>query len=170
MSVDSTYIFDIDGVLLDVSQRTAIAERLSNGNSSLFWQYFFSEELLQFDKPRKIGVDTLLDRMGKGAIILLTGRPSRLRKTTLSQLQSIGVPISKIRHIYMRSNSDYRKSCIFKMEIIERILSNGYTILEVHDDDEEFLNRVKRILTHSQLYLHFNDHIIEVSSQQKVLW
>lgn len=164
------YVFDIDGVLLDVSQRIALAEKLSRGNTSLFWHYFFSEELLQFDRPRRIGIDILLDRIDKGAIIIVTGRPSRLRKITVGQLQSIGIPISSIKEIYMRSNNDLRKSYLFKLETIEDLLLKGYTILEVHDDDEEFLKRIRRKLTNSKLYLHFNNHIIELSSRYKPLW
>ncbi len=164
-----TYVFDIDGVLLDVSQRIVLAEELSHGNTSLFWHYFFSEELLQFDRPRRVGIDILLDRINKGIIIIVTGRPSRLRRITVSQLQSIGIPISSIKEIHMRMDNDLRKSYLFKLETIENLLLKGYTILEVHDDDEEFLKRVRR-LTNSKLYLHSNNHIIELSSRYKTLW
>ncbi len=170
MSRNSTYVFDIDGVLLDVSQRIALAEKASHGNTSLFWRYFFSEEFLQFDKPRKTGIDILLDRMRKGIVIIVTGRPSRLRRATLYQLQSIGIPIGGIKEIYMRSNNDHRKSYLFKLEAIERILLKGHTILELHDDDEEFLKRVKRILIHARLYLHSGNNIVELSDRLKPLW
>lgn len=168
--MSTAYIFDIDGVLLDVSQRVFMAERLSNGDVLLFWKYFFSEELLQFDKPRRIGINTLLDRMARGAIILVTGRPSHLRRATLNQLQSIGIPVSKIKHIYMRSSSDYRKSYLFKLEAIERMLSKGYVILEIHDDDEEFLKRVRERIANSRLYLHSGDQIIELGRQNTLIW
>ncbi len=170
MGFTSTYIFDIDGVLLDVSQRIALAKTFAYNDKSLFWHYFFSEELLYLDKPRKIGIDILLDRIDKGTVIIVTGRPSYLRQKTLNQLQSINIPVNRITEIYFRPKNDYRKSHIFKLETLEKIVLKGYNVLEIHDDDEEFLKNAKKIIYNVKLYLHLNNQVIELSNQYKSLW
>ncbi len=163
-----TFVFDIDGVLFDVSRRLSIAKQYSHGNEREFWKYFFQEELLKYDIPRKIGIELLLDRLSMGRIIIVTGRPNRLRLATLNQLSNFGIPIDKISEILMRKDNDYRKGYIVKEEMIKILISRGINIEEIHDDDEIFLKRM-RILLNCRLYLHKDMNIIELFPYYKRL-
>ena len=146
------YAFDVDGVIVDISERLKMARELSRGNRELFWRYFFSEELLVLDRPRDIGIKLVVDRSRKGSVIIITGRPSRLRKYTLEEvLRYTGI---EPKAIFMRGNCDYRPSPIVKVELIRRALSLGYDIVEYHDDSEEVLSHIRMEFPEIKLYLH----------------
>ncbi len=156
------YIFDVDGVLLDVNERLRIAEEMSRGNKELFWQYFFSEDLLSLDKPRRIGIDLLLDRAKRGLIAIVTGRPKRLYRATIKQLEEIGIPRNIVWRLEMRDNNDKRKSWIVKTEKILNIVYEGFEVIEIHDDDEEFLRYIKKKLPRTRVFLHRDNNVIEL--------
>ncbi|HDJ83653.1 MAG TPA: hypothetical protein ENG44_01485 [Desulfurococcaceae archaeon] len=162
------YVFDIDGVLVDVSERLRRAKELSEGSRELFWKYFFSKELIELDKPRDIGIRLLIDRLKMGLVAIVTGRPKSLYYITLKQLKAINIPIEQIWRIEMRRDGDYRKSYIVKLERILNIVYEGYEIAEIHDDEEELLYRARIYLPKTRLYLHKNDSVIELFS--KKLW
>ncbi len=154
-SLDRVFVFDIDGVLLDVRERARRAEELSKGDRELFWRYFFSEDLLELDKPRREGIELLLDRAKKGLIAIVTGRPRKLYRATMKQLTEVcGIPREVIWRIEMRDDRDRRKSYLTKLEKILNILYEGYSVEEVHDDDEELLRAVRRYIPSAKLYLH----------------
>ncbi|ADM28721.1 HAD superfamily phosphatase [Ignisphaera aggregans DSM 17230] len=163
-----TYVFDIDGVIFDVSKRLEIAKQCSRGDEREFWRYFFQEELLIYDIPRRIGIELLMDRLDRGRVVIVTGRPNRLRRATLDQLSSAGIPVNRISEIYMRRDNDYRKGYIVKEEIIKYLLSRGMDIEEIHDDDEIFLKRIKTLLS-CKLYLHRDSEVIELFPYSKRL-
>ncbi len=162
------FIFDVDGVLFDVSKRFSIAKQYSHGNEREFWKYFFLEELLKYDVPRKIGIELLFDRLNRGRVIIVSGRPKRLRIATLNQLLAVGIPIDKISEILMRKDNDYRRGYIVKEEMIRVLISRGINIVEIHDDDEIFLKRMKTLLN-CRLYHHRGTEVIELFPQTKRL-
>ena len=149
------YVFDIDGVLLDVNERFRIAQ-----NSDNFWRTFFSEELLELDRPRKIGIEILRDRAQSGLISIITGRPENLRRATINQLKELNI-YRLIWRIIMRKRNDKRKSYIVKCEALESLINEGYIVMEVHDDDVEVLIHIRRIFPDIKLFLHEGESVIE---------
>jgi len=146
------YAFDIDGVVVDVSERLRVAMERAGNDRRLFWRYFFSEELMTLDKPRELGIELVRDRAVRGSIIIITGRPKRLRDVTLHQFtQLTGV---RPYRVFMRSDRDYRKSCIVKLELLTKAIKSGLEVTEFHDDDEEVLKKVKSAYPWIKLYLH----------------
>ncbi len=146
------YAFDVDGVIVDVSERLRIANEMSGGKRNLFWRYFFSEDLIKLDKPRSIGINLVRDRASKGCIVVITGRPKRLRDVTIKEfMEYTGVSPCKV---FMRNNRDYRSSAIIKVELISLALNQGFEIIEFHDDSEEVLRAVKEVYPWMKLYLH----------------
>lgn len=164
----ATFIFDVDGVLLDVSKRLSIAKQYSHGDEREFWKYFFQEELLKYDVPRRVGIELLFNKLNRGRVIIVTGRPNRLRMATFNQLSAIGIPIDRISEILMRRDNDYRKGYIVKEEMIRILISKGINIEEIHDDDEIFLKRM-RIVLNCKLYLHRDTEVIELFPHAKRL-
>ena len=148
--------FDVDGVLLDVSERFRIAKELvESGRERDFWRVFFSEELLLLDKPRITSVELINSTVGRYGLIIITGRPANLYRITLEQIiQNFKLRPTKI---FMRRVNDYRPSTIVKLELIEKTLNEGYELVEYHDDDLEVLKTIKRLYPGITLYFHQGD-------------
>ena len=158
------YFFDIDGVLINVRKRieaTLISlglnpdtdiSKLRGSVRRRFWEYFLSERFLHYDEPREVGIRLLADRLKKGSVILLTGRPDSLRYVTLRELSYYGIPISKVKVIF-RKKGDFRKDFIFKKSIV----ASYDNIAEVHDDSIEVLEAIAKLKKNIKLYLHFNN-------------
>lgn len=145
------YCFDMDGVLVDISERLRTANELSKEGYD-FWRLFFSEDLIMLDKPRNVGIELLKDRAKLGSILIITGRPKRLKEITIDQLiRFAGV---KPDGIFMRMDNDYRPSVRLKIELLTRAIKEGYELIELHEDDEEVLKEVKREFPWIKLYLH----------------
>ncbi|MGC9147982.1 MAG: HAD family acid phosphatase [Sulfolobales archaeon] len=150
-------LFDIDGVLFDVSERYLRALTADPKRGDTFWNIFFSEDLLVLDKPLEKGVENLRKCLEKNYdIIIVSGRPERLREATLKQLMNIGLLENKdFKKLILRRNNDIRKSYVFKIEIVKE-LTKRYVIKEIHDDDLEFLRRVSHIALNSVLFYYEN--------------
>jgi len=158
------YMFDIDGVLVDVSEKVKIVLRKlgfsENMNSKSldvvsrqrFWKLFLSEDYLKYDKPRLTGVKLLKDRLNKGRVVVITGRPENLKRKTLEELLKWGVPVHEVAFIFRR-RGDRRRDVDFKLSIIAKLRN----VVEVHDDAEDVLKIIKTVVPNAKLYLHFND-------------
>jgi len=155
------YAFDVDGVLLDVSERLRVAEERVRYTGLNFWDVFFDEELLNLDRPRPAGEAVLRERVSHGSIVIITGRPQRIYGITLNQLIKF-FNVTPVR-IYMRRNGDYRPSYIVKAELIKHAVSDGFEIIEYHDDDEDVLRAVRSVNPDITLYLH-------VGNSYRVVW
>jgi len=170
-------IFDLDGVLFDVSERLAIARQASRDNIKIFWDVFLREDLLDLDKPRRSGIEALLRCKERGyQILILTGRPERLLWKTIEQLSRIGLPLDQRSWLYLvmrpsnkgGAGNPYRPpikipriyekadSRVFKLSIIDRI-AEVYEIIEIHEDDEDILKQIWKRYPGVDLYIHTDD-------------
>jgi len=151
------YAFDIDGVIVDVTERLRVALEVSGGvKNRKFRDTFFDPDLIiRLDKPRPIGIELVRDRARKGCIIVITGRPRRLKDVSMEEF----IKFTEVRPkaIFMRSNRDYRPSCIVKVELVEKALRLNYEIIELHDDDEEVLRSVKNTFPNIRLVHHLSN-------------
>ncbi len=157
--IDTIAIFDIDGVLVDPSRRLNLAKQSKN-----FWSTFLREDLLSLDEPREIGVKLLLRKAREGTkIVLVTGRPERLRRATLDQLGKIGIGKKLIDMLLMRKNNDRRPGWIVKVDLIRENLS-GYRnkVVEIHDDEERILRELGILFPNARLYLHKEKRYVEL--------
>jgi len=154
IGIRKAFTFDVDGVIVDASRRYRLAKELAH-NKQEFWRMFFSEELLELDKPRATGVELIKERSKKGLILLVTGRPQKLLKVTLKQVMDFtGV---RPKYIYMRRSGDMRSSPTVKLELIDRALSDGFSIVEYHDDEVDVLRNLMKLHPEITLYLHYNN-------------
>jgi len=149
------YAFDIDGVVADVRDRVRVARELSEATGTSFWDLFFSEELIELDRPRDVGVRLVRERSRLGCVVVVTGRPRRLREVSLREFADFtGV---KPFRIYMRSDRDFRRSHVVKLELLSRAFRDGLEVRELHDDSEEVLRAVRNSMPEVRLFLHFNN-------------
>ncbi|MEM0043603.1 MAG: hypothetical protein QXJ51_03835 [Sulfolobales archaeon] len=153
-------IFDLDGVLFDVSRRYSIALERDPDKKSVFWNIFFSEELLKLDIPSREGFNNLRRCLERGFLVyIISGRPERLRNATIRQLEESGLSdvIKNIR-IILRRDRDLRRSYVFKLEVLKNLMRK-YSVREIHDDDIEFLRRAREILPRDVAVFYYEDNV-----------
>ncbi|MEM1913588.1 MAG: hypothetical protein QW067_10645 [Thermofilaceae archaeon] len=133
-------VFDVDGVLVDSSERLRRSlEEVGAGDVSelngerrrRFWEIFLSEKYIELDKPNPPAVELAKKRKSEGyGLVILTGRPLKLLRKTLEQLNSYGVPYDAV---IFRSDGFYGKDHEYKKRALEEL---GLTVVELHDDSE----------------------------------
>jgi FMN phosphatase YigB (HAD superfamily) len=115
-------VFDIDGVLADVSHRL---HHLDTGR----WERFFTAA--DRDPLLDEGARRLRAAMVDHDVVYLTGRPERNRRLTERWLARHGLPTGPL---YMREDDDYRPARWVKREVL-RDLAPTRTVASVLDDD-----------------------------------
>ncbi|RDD52804.1 MAG: hypothetical protein BA066_07730 [Candidatus Korarchaeota archaeon NZ13-K] len=144
-------IFDLDGVLVDSSERYRLCESEAAGDRRRFWECFLSEKYMDLDRPRTEYVETLRRYAAQGyRIIIVTGRvEERQKNKTLRQLSDWGITFHEI---YFRRAGDYRKDYEFKSEIV-RNLSKKYRIVAVFEDSKPVAEALRKLLPDAEIHL-----------------
>lgn len=157
-------IFDIDGVIFDVSDRIkAVLEEL--GVESLdkikyniklrnkFWKIFLSPKYMYLDKPRFDVINHMHKLKREGyKIVIVTGRVLETQgEETKKQLEKYNVPYDEI---YFRRRKDKRKDYELKESIIQRLILKGYEIAEVHEDSEDIIRKLKIVIPNARYHLY----------------
>ena len=123
---ESFAVFDIDGVLADVTHRLHhLQGRRKN------WAAFFAAA--GHDSLLPEGRDRALAAAQAHALVYLSGRPERLRRVTQSWLDRHELPSGAL---VLRPNRDHRPARVLKPELLERVRSAGPVALVVDDDAE----------------------------------
>ncbi len=143
-------IIDVDGTLVDSERRFKLAQR---GNS-INWEIALDPKIIEkFDRPMpKYIIENIINLCNESdcKIVILTGRPERLREITIRQLETIGLREEEYILI-MRREGDFRKELDYKIsKLLE--LSKLYEIIAIFDDNIEFLKQVKTLLRNVKVY------------------
>ncbi len=118
-------VFDIDGVLSDATSRQHFIERGRRG-----WTAFFEA---CGDDPVIEEVARLLELMdGSLVVVLLTGRPLRVRPQTLAWLGRYGV---RWDLLVMRDGGDYAQVSDFKRRAVAALRAYGLELRLTLEDD-----------------------------------
>ena len=135
-------VFDLDGVLVDCSERYARCREESRGDRGRFWKCFLSEKYMDLDKPREDAVKLLRSYLAKGyRIIILTGRVRQAQaRKTREQLRRWRI---YYHEIVFRERGDYREDRIFKLEELEKLMKK-YRVKAVFDESEEIVEAIKK--------------------------
>jgi phosphoglycolate phosphatase-like HAD superfamily hydrolase len=142
-------IFDIDGVLIDCSERLERCEEESNGDRKAFWSCFLSPRYMHLDKPIEFGFEVLRDRIANGFnVVIVTGRTDNMASETLEQLESQG--ITDIPVVF-RKTGNLAKDYMYKLSVAKRL---GLDVREVHDDSVDVLKSFGEVYPHAKLYLY----------------
>ncbi len=114
-------IFDIDSTIACPKHRL---HRLPD------WAQFF--EAMHLDPPITPVIKTLLALLSAGNhIILVTGRPDQYRNKTVEWLEAQNIQSYRL---FMRPTGDKRPNHEVKSEILDQILSEGYSVFLAFDD------------------------------------
>jgi len=136
-------IFDIDGVLSDAAGRQHFIER---GRRD--WDAFFEA---CGEDPLVAEVARLLELLDPALrVVLLTGRPLRVRPQTLAWLGRYGL---RWDLLVMRDRGDYAQVSQFKRNAVDDLRAFGLTLLLAFEDDPR-----NRDMFHSEgvpcIYIH----------------
>ncbi len=143
-------IVDVDGTLIDSERRFRLAQR---GNM-IDWELALDPKIImKFDRPmprRVIDQIVSLCREAECQIVVVTGRPERLREVTIMQLERIGLREGEYI-LVMRENGDYRREIDYKISRLMQ-LSRMYDIAVVIDDNLDFLKHARTLFRRAKLY------------------
>lgn len=120
----SVAVIDIDGVVADVAHRLHHIEA-----GARRWNAFFAAA--GADTVLEPGRNLVLELAEKHRIIWLTGRPQRLRNTTVNWLRQYQLPHDEL---VMRPDRDYRPAVQFKLDELRGLSSHPIAVFV--DDDE----------------------------------
>lgn len=119
-------VFDIDGVLADVTHRLHhLRSRPKN------WAAFFAAA--GDDPLLTTGRQQLLEAARQHPVVYLSGRPERLRRLTQTWLDAHDLPAGAL---VLRPNGDRRPARLLKAQLVRRIAQGGDIALVVDDDPE----------------------------------
>ena len=161
-------IFDLDMTLIDVHARycRCMEELGFSGNTSLktlsskdrakFWKLFLSDKYIWLDKPIDHVIKIARERFRRGyGILILTGRPVDMELITRRQLEEFGIPYHSL---IMRPKGYYEETVKFKKEIVDYLINLGLKIVEIHDDDYEFIKLINKDYPAITTVLHRTHH------------
>ncbi len=152
--MSAVVVLDIEGVLIDVSERIkrCIKEvnkkfRISARNINelkgearrYFWEYFMSTRYLDLDKPILCNIELAKELQRQYKLILITGAFCNVAKVHKKKLERFGLKFT----MFCRPIGNKLPASIFKREIIKKLVSKGYEIVMIFDDNE----KVCRILS-----------------------
>lgn len=118
------YIFDIDGVVVDISHRLHYMKEKN-------YEKFYSDEEIAKDEEIAAGID-LANRLfdsDNSFVMFMTGRPKSSDKATWEWLSKHKVKHAKIG--LFRTDGDYRPSPIIKVEGVEQALAEVMSVFDL---------------------------------------
>ena len=126
-------VFDLDGVLIDCSERLQkCLQESNNKRNKLFWDCFLSDKYMYLDKPitEMIELAKYLDDRGIKIAIVSGRRKDTQYEATLKQLTEFEIPT---HFLYLRNPGDLRKDWQYKKDVILELMRIGEVILVVDD-------------------------------------
>ncbi|MFP3045115.1 MAG: acid phosphatase [Thermocladium sp.] len=127
--VMEVFSFDIDGTLVNSYKRLIACTK----NDAVDWECFLDCNKLYMDEPIESNI-SLMNRliMSDAAVILVTGRPKRMRGCTLAQLRGFGALVDDVLSLIMRDDDDHRPDPPYKVDALSSVRHLGDLI---HCDD-----------------------------------
>lgn len=140
----TAFIFDIDGVLANISYRKRFIEKEPKD-----WDSFYKN--MDKDMPIQSGIDMVLFLSTCGEVLFVTGRAEEHRKETVNWLNNnLGGGSSSTRNfinerLYMRETGDYRPDYIIKKEIYRSYIEPFYKVYSVFEDRKQCVNMWRKL-------------------------
>jgi hypothetical protein len=130
-------VFDIDGTLMDITERRKI---LMADPDHKDWAGFNANMHLDTPHVDMIQLCNILRQAGH-LIVLVSGRGEESRGMTTQQLVFNGVVFEEL---FMRKAGDYRPDDIVKEEILDQMLADGWFPIMVFDDRDRVVAMWRR--------------------------
>jgi phosphoglycolate phosphatase-like HAD superfamily hydrolase len=131
--VDKAIIVDIDGTVVDTSERLAYVLSKAPLGSHDFYRIFLSGQLFHMDKPLPRARECLLEMAKTNHIIYLSGRRAGTEEETRKQLESGGFPKGDI---HLRRSG---KTLDFKTEKVRELAKKFDIVCAIGDTPEDIV-------------------------------
>jgi acid phosphatase class B len=131
--VDKAIIVDIDGTVVDTSERLAYVLSKAPLGSHDFYRIFLSGQLFHMDKPLPKARECLLEMAKTNHIIYLSGRRAGTEEDTRKQLESGGFPKGDI---HLRRSG---KTLDFKTEKVRELAKSFDIVCAIGDTSEDIV-------------------------------
>jgi len=143
-------VYDIDGVLVDPQLRLRKARE-----SGDFWKAFLDPSLLVLDKPVPSMIERANTDMRAGRpVILVTGRPERLRQATLDELEGFGLDVEGLAALLMRRDGDKRPAWLVKPDLLRAYVEeSGISVGEIYEDELKVAEAYLKAFPSAKVYL-----------------
>lgn len=122
----SLAVFDIDGVLADVTHRLHHLETRPKD-----WRGFFATA--SADPVLETGALLAAELAADHEVVYLTGRPAHLRQVTASWIERHQLPPGRL---LMRRRRDFRPARVVKLELLRQLAADQPVDVVVDDDPE----------------------------------
>lgn len=128
MNKINLYIFDIDGIVADITHRLHYMKEKN-------YEKFYSEEELAKDEEIVAGINLVnkLYKSDDSFVVFMTGRPESTYTATRKWLY--GHEVKHCQYVFFRANGDYRPSPIVKVEGVERVIAEAKKLLDAASKD-----------------------------------
>lgn len=152
-------VYDLDGTLLDVSERLNKAKEeagvqdLDNATDEEYekvMSIFNSVKYIDFDKPKENVVNQLRQEANKYGVFIMTGRTKDMSRATKNQLNEFDIPYDEIIHVN-ENLRDVNQTAENKALEIKK-LSDNYEIIKFVDDEEENRKKVAEIIGEDKVF------------------
>ena len=136
-------IFDVDGTLMDISERLNLCDAMydKNNRRDTWWNLFLDDKMMMYlDQPNK-DVVKMAHRLHKAGhnILVCSARTERHRITTLWQLNKL-CKMDWIKGLWLRKDNDRSPDNIVKREMLKTIRSQGFNPAIAFDDRNSVVN------------------------------
>ena len=129
-------IVDIDGTLSNINHRL---KYINCPRKEQNWKKFY--DLIPDDKPHWDMINLIKVLSKHYAVILLTGRPTKYRQSTVDWLKKQGLSAP---FLIMRDDKDNRPGHEFKEEVYEKQLKDKANIVAIFEDELKCVDMWRR--------------------------
>lgn len=138
--MSTLFIIDIDATIADATERIKRAgtEPLRHNKEVYDAWVALVNSGMEDDRPVP-GMVELTNSLGSDSLVYLTSREVKHAATTASWLKKNGFPQGPL---FMRPDGNYQETHEFKIQVIEELQDNFYTIVVVDDDESGRLEQL----------------------------
>ena len=137
-------ICDVDGTLVDITKRLAIAEAGARKGKKLNWDILLDPKVILENDVEQEDVTGVIKSLIESGhrVIITSARNERHREVTEKQLARFGIKHSAM---FLRADGDFRGDADVKEELLGKIREAGYDPKVAFDDRQKVVDRWRKI-------------------------
>ena len=137
-------ICDVDGTLVDITKRLAIAEAGAKKGKKLNWDILLDPKVILENDVEQEDVTGVIKSLIESGhrVIITSARNERHREVTEKQLANFGINHSAL---FLRADDDFRGDDDVKEELLGKIREAGFDPKVAFDDRQKVVDRWRKI-------------------------
>ena len=137
-------ICDVDGTIVNVEKRHALAKAGAKKGKKLNWKIFLDDEVILENDVEQEDVTGVIKSLIESGhrVIITSARNERHRAVTEQQLANFGIKHSAL---FLRADGDFRGDDDVKEELLGKIREAGFDPKVAFDDRQKVVDRWRKI-------------------------